>query len=228
MTDVQNQTIHLTLPEGVEIDVPVGTRVNQIIQEDAAPNGLGYMGALVNNDVVSMSFSVEVDSHIEPITMENHHGDRIYRRSVAFLFAKVIRELFPDAEFRVEHSLGTGFYCTFEQNGQVGITPEQLAAVEARITEVVKEDLPITRSKLSFADAVRKFEEQKQWDKYNLLRYRNPPVVVMYSCGAFADLAHGVIAPCTGMLKYFTIYAYPPGFVIQFPERGNAPNIPPF
>ena len=228
MTGNQQPMIRVTLPGGLIREVVVGTRVNQVVPEAAAPNGLGYLGALVNNDVVSMSFSLEVDCDVEPITMENHHGDRVYRRSVSFLFAKVFRELYPDAEFRVEHSMGTGLYCTFQRNGEVGISPDQLAAVETRLGALAREDLPIVRSKLSFAEAVRHFEQQGQRDKYNLLRFRNPPVIVMYSCGEFSDLAHGVMAPRTGMLRYFKIYPYPPGFVILFPERDNAPNMPPF
>ena len=228
MNEMEIQMIRVTLPDGEARDVPSGSRVNEIVPEDTAPNGLGYVAALVNHDLVSTSFPVEVDGHVEPITMENHHGDRIYRRSVAFLFAKVVRELYPQAVFRVEHSLGTGLYCTFEEDGKIGIEAAQLEAVDRRMAEVVKEDLPITRCKESFDDAVRKFEEQEQWDKYNLLRYRNPPVITMYTCGGFSDLAHGVIAPRTGLLKYYKVYAHQPGFVIQFPERGNTPNMPPF
>jgi len=228
MSEIAEHTVQITLEDGSVREEEVGVRVNQVIQTLQAPNGLGYVGALVNNDVVSLSFSIEVNSTIIPITMENHHGDRIYRRSLAFLLAKVIRELHPNAIFRVEHSLGTGLYCTFEQNGHMGIEPEQLAMVEDRMRELIQQDLPIVRRKNSFAVAVQRFKEQKQWDKYNLLRFRNPPMIVMYSCEDFSDLAHGVMADRTGLLPTFKLIDYEPGFVIQFPERDHPTNLAPF
>ena len=223
---VERPTIRVRLDEGEPRVVPTGIRVEEILEERRSPGGLDYMGALVNNDVVSLSFSLEVDSRVVPITVENHHGDRIYRRSIAFLLAKVMHEMFPAATYGVEHSLGTGLYCTFEQDGRSGISPEDLDRVDRRMHELVDQDLPIVRSKVSFETALRRFEEEQQRDKYNLLRFRNPPVIVTYECGGFSDLAHGVMAARTGLLTMFKLIPYPPGFVIQFPNQDNPLEIP--
>jgi uridine kinase len=94
--------------------------------------------------------------------------------------------------------------------------------------ELVKKDVRIERRKIAFAHAVQRLEEEAQRDKYNLLRFRNPPKVVIYSCDGFSDLAHGPLADTTGALAHFKLIAYPPGFVIQFPEREKAPEIAPF
>jgi threonyl-tRNA synthetase len=63
-----------------------------------------------------------VDSDVRFLTFADPLGWRIYRTTASFLLAKVMKELFPDARFSIEHSLGTGFYCFFEQERPEGIT----------------------------------------------------------------------------------------------------------
>jgi uridine kinase len=218
----------VTLDDGRSHQVGRGTVVRDLADRVAAPNGLPYVGALVNNDVVSLSFPLEVDSQIDFQTMAEPQGWHIFRRSASFLLAKVVRDLYPDARFAIEHSLGTGFYCSFEQNGPGGIREEQLATIEKQMQQAVLDDLPIVREKVSYVQAVQQFESARQWDKFNLLRFRNPPQIVTYRCGQFSDLAHGPMADRTGALGYFRLVPHPPGFVILFPEREHAPQFAPF
>jgi len=223
-----NGTIRVMLEgHGVQ-QWPRHTRVRDLIPNSLSENGLHYMGAVVNNDVVSLSYPLEVDSAVRLITLTDPHGWRIYRRSVSFLLAKTVKELYPHTPFAIEHSLGTGFYCTFQPEGRSGIDPGTLNRIEERMRELVGQDIPIERSKIAFQDAIQRFEDEEQRDKYNLLRFRNPPKIVIYSCDGFSDLAHGPLADSTGALGYFKLIPYEPGFVILFPEREHAPLLPPF
>lgn len=221
--------IKVTLSDGQVLTRPYQTTVGELLdQAGSDESGLPVLGALVNNDVVSLTYPLEVDCEVVPLTLANPHGWRLYRRSLAFVLAKAVNELFPESFFSIEHSLGSGLYCNFEMNGQKGITAEQLAAIEQRLKELVEADIPIERHKVAFAEAVERFEQEKQWDKYNLLRFRNPSKIVVYSCGSFTDLAHGPLAPSTGALKPFKLLDYQPGFVIQLPERDMPIRLAPF
>jgi uridine kinase len=212
-------TITVTLEDGSQVRCAGGTPVAAILPQRRSPHGLEYLGALVNNDAVSLSYPVEVDSQIALLTRADSHGFRIYRRSVCFLLAKAVKELFPEARLAVEHSMSDGFYCSFETEGKAGIAEEQLASLERHMRETVERDVPIERRKIAFTEAVQQFEREKQWDKYNLLRFRNPAKIVTYWCENFSDLAHGPLAAGTGALALFKLIPYPPGFVLQFPER---------
>lgn len=227
---MNRKDITITFDDGRTVGIPSNTTIEQLLAGEKAPaeGGLEILGALVNNDVVSLTYPLEVDSSVKLLTLADPHGWHIYRRSASFLLAKAVRELYPAARFSIEHSLGTGFYCNFEMDGQAGITEEQIAALDALMRELVERDIGIERRKIAFADAVKQFESEGQIDKYNLLRFRNPPKIVIYECDGFSDLAHGPIACQTGVLKYFKLISYPPGFVIQFPERDNAPELAPF
>lgn len=227
--------LQMSLKVRVELDgcapmeVAVGTRVRDLPMPECDARGLAYVGALVNNDVVTLSYPLEVDSRVRLLTMADRAGWRIYRNSVSFLLAKVVRELFPSVEFAVEHSLGAGFYCSFALPGRApGITEAELNRIELAMRELVRRDAPIERRKISFEQAVRQFEADGQRDKYDLLRFQNPPKVVVYTCEEFMDLAHGVLADRTGALEHFRLIPYPPGFVLQFPERETAPAFAPF
>jgi uridine kinase len=231
MTDKSN-CVTVTLQDGQKIQCLTGTPVQSILTSLKAPTGLDYIGALVNNDVVTLSYRLEVDCDVQLLTLADPHGQRIYRRSTCFLLAKTVRELFPTARFSVEHSLGNGYYCSFEWNGSdghhQGISKEQLEAIDQRMRELAAKNIPIKRRKISFTDAMKQFEAENQMDKYNLLRFRNPPKIVVFWCDGFSDLGHGPLAENTGALAYFKLISYPPGFVIQFPERENPEEMAPF
>ena len=233
MSPANNQeslaTIRVTLPDQRVIHCDPRTTAGELLA-DAYPADpeLPVLGALVNNDVVSLTFPLEVDSAVAPLTMKDSHGWRIYRRSLAFILAKAVKDLYPDARFSIEHSLGSGLYCSFEQAGSMEITEDQVNAIADQLQALVAANHPVQRHKLSFTQAVQRFEQEGQWDKYSLLRFRNPPKIVVYSCDGFTDLSHGPLAPCTGCLAHFRCIPYPPGFVIQYPERETAPAMPAF
>lgn len=221
--------ITVSLSTGESVRCPTHTTVGALLAHRPQPdNGLPPLGALVNNDVVSLTYPLEVDCTCHPLTLADSHGWRLYRRSISFLLAKAVKETFPEARFSIEHSLGTGLYCNFEQNGDQGISDDQLHAIDQRLSAIIAADIPIRRRKIAFTEAVKRFEEAEQWDKYNLLRFRNPSKVVVYSCEDFTDLAHGPLAPSSGTLAHYKLIPYEHGFVIQLPDRENPPQMSPF
>jgi len=226
--DTNLNTITVTLDDSTQIRCAAGTRVRDILPQHRSPGGLEYVGALVSNDTVSLLYPVEVDATVTPLTRGDPNGFQIYHRSLCFLLAKAVKELYPDARFAVQHSLGDGFFCTFETNGKTGITDEQLQNLDRHMRADIKRDLPIEHRKIAFTEAVQRFEQEKQFDKYNLLRFRNPPKVATCWCENFSDLAHGPLAASTGALSLFKLILHPPGFVLQFPEQDNPKHLRPF
>ncbi len=222
--------VNVVFEDGSSRRLPEGAPVCALLTSPLSPDGLPYIAALVNNDLSSLTYPLTVNSHVRFLTATDPHGWRVYRRSLSFLLAKTVKELFPLARFSLEHSMGPGLYCSFftNQDDVHGITPEQLTALETRMRAVVAENLPIERRKLAFTDAVRELEAEGQVHKLNLLKYRNPPRVVMHGCDGYTDLAHGPLVPATGVLGTFALVHRPPGFVLQAPERQTPLQVPPF
>ena len=215
MSDIQ-----VTLADGRAITCADGTEVGSLAGRMRSPDDLPFIAALVNNDVASLSYPLTVDSDVRFLTMADAHGARVYCRSLCFLLAKAVHDLFPAASFSVEHSLGTGLYFTFSSDpgGRRGIREEELAAIDGRLRELIDRNVPIARRKISFTAAVRQFEQAGQVHKLHLLKYRNPPRVVIYECEGFFDLAHGPLATRAGTLDRFQLIHYPPGFVLLLPD----------
>ena len=221
-------TITVTLDDGAEIRCAAGTPVRDILPQHRSYDGLDYLGALVNNDAVSLSYPIEVDSNVQLLTRGDPQGFQIYYHSVCFLLAKTVKELFPEARFALQHSLGSGFFCSFETNGKASISDEQLQSIDRQMRATVERDVPIERRNIAFTEAVQRFEQERQWDKYNLLRFRNPPKIATCWCENFFDLAHGPLTLSTGVLTSFRLIPYPPGFILQIPTQENPKDLPPF
>ncbi len=220
------ETITVTLEDGRQINCPAGTPVKMLLSMPTDSSGRQFLGAVVNNDVSTLEFRLEVDSDVRFLTLTDPAGWRIYRATASFLLAKAVKDRYPDAKLTVEHSMGTGFYCSFQQNGVEGITPEQVTELEKTMRELIARDVPIERRRIRFVDAVSTFERQGQPDKVNLLRFRNPAKVIVYHCEGFFDLSHGALAGSATALTHFQLIPHQSGFVIQFPDRGTPPKVP--
>ncbi len=214
-------SIQVTLPGGESRVCGPETTVGDLLPARTAANGLPYLAALVNNDVCSLTFPLQVNSEVEFLTFADRHGDYVYRRSLAFLLAKAVRDLFPNCEFTVEHSIGNGYYCSFSPCGKCAMTDTDLENLDAHMRELVKRDIPLIRKNIGFVEAHRMLEAAGQIDKLNLLRYRNPPRIVLFCCEDFSDIGHDVLAPSTGVLTDFRLLPYAQGLVLQFPEWVN-------
>ena len=214
-------SITVTFEDGTSEECPVGTPVGALSQGRSGTNALPPMGALVNNDVSSLSYPLTVNCDVTFLSIADSYGWRIYRNSLCFLLAKVVWEQFPDVDFSVDHSFGLGLYCSFTRSStdSAGITSEELERLTERMREIVEMDLPIERRKISFAETVTRFEESGQRDKINILKYRNPPRVVVHWCDGYSDLAHGPLVPSTAALPQFDLIRYEPGFVLHLPAR---------
>lgn len=219
MSASEENLLRIALPGGEPLACLPHTPVREVLPSMEDPDtGLPWLAARVNNDVCSLAYPLTVNANVVPVTFRDRHGSRVYRRTLAFLLAKTVRDLFPNATFAVDHSLGSSYYCFFQLNGNAGIRGHELERIEAELKRLVEANLPITRRQISYEEAERTLREQGHRDKLNLLQYRNPPAVTLFECDGFAEAALGVLAPSTGAVPVFRLLPYEPGFVIQFPR----------
>jgi len=156
--------------------------------------------------------------------VNSYHGALVYRRSLCFLLAIAVRKLFPSRRLVIGHSLGNGYYYHFD--GYATTDPADLGALEETMRELVRQDLPIQRRVISYQEALVQFQTEQHTDTALLLNYRNESKVATYVCSDFTDLAHLPLVPSTGILKYFEIRSYPPGFLLRFPRSNDPYQVP--
>ncbi len=213
-------TAQVKLPDGRIYEAPVGTEVRHYIEAAGAerPWPFPIVAVLIDGQLRELTYHIVRDVSVTPLGMDDRDGSRIYRRSLTFLLVVAMRELFPEAQVHVDHSVTFGgYYC--EVDGRPPLTAEELAAVEARMQEIAAADEPIGKQRVPLAEAIELFRRRGDDDKVRLLEHREKDYLVLYELRGYAGYFHGYMVPSTGYLRYFALRPYPPGFILQFPPR---------
>ncbi|MFW5806105.1 MAG: nucleoside kinase [Spirochaetota bacterium] len=219
--------VRVTLPDGSSREVRTGTRVAEVFEEAEPPSaGAPLIAVLANNELTSLYYRLDVNTCLEPVTMESSEGRRVYRRSLCFLLAMAAQEICPERHLVIGHSLGNGYYYRFDDDAP--IVDEVLVRLEERMHEIVREDHPIVRRLVSYTDALEYFEQHDMEDTAQLLKHRNDAKIPVYTCGDTMDISHGPLVPSTGALPYFELAKYPPGFILRFPRDDDPYHLGPF
>lgn len=213
------RTIRVELPGQPGIEIEAGTPVRSILPA-CGEAGLPVVGAMVNNDAVSLGFPLVAHAAVTPLTAADNHGWRIMRWSLSFLLGKAIHTLFPTASYRIRHSMGNGLFCTVDwPEGSDAVA--SITRIKAEMQALVDTDASIDYDIVSYADALRLFESSLQYDKLHLLAHRNPPYIPIIRCGQFFDLAQEPIVHRAGLLQPFDLIPYESGMVLRLPLRTN-------
>ncbi len=218
---ISNITYHLGTAG--PFTAPAGIRVSEAMRTAGTdPADINLMAIRVNNEITSLSYPLEINARLEPVTIDSTEGRRVYRRSLCFLLTMAFDQISPQIRLVIGHSLGDSYYYTFGE-GQT-VAPSSLERVEERMWSLVEEDLEITRSYLAYEDAIDYFQDRGMVDTALLVEHQNASKVAVYTCGGIMDLAHGPLAPRTGVLQTFALENYEGGFILRFPGGEGDPR----
>jgi len=178
------------------------------IAEVAASIGAGLARAAlagkVNGSLVDTSFCIQENVELAIITDKDAEGLEIIRHSTAHLLAYAVKELFPDAQVTIGPVIENGFFYDFAYKRP--FTPEDLAAIEKRMAELAKKDIPVSREVLGRDEAVEFFLAKGEKYKAELIgAIPAGEQVSLYREGDFVDLCRGPHVPTTGKLKVFKL-----------------------
>lgn len=183
----------------------------------------------VNGKLQELYKPVEKDCELTFVTGKDACGNLTYKRGVSFLLVKAIHDVLDHGKqhtVQIHFSVDKGYYYTI--SGNVKIDQEFLDKVEHRMREMVKADLPIKKERIHTDEAIRRFKEYGMDEKEQLFKYRRVSTVGIYSINEFEDYYYGYMVPSTGYLKYFKLYAYDEGLVVQMPTVENPKVVPEF
>ena len=219
-------TVEIHLPDGLVLCGPRGAQVGEFLEKlnnhpksdnpeyDHPP----IVGAIVNGELRELTFAIKMDSTVRPVTMGEADGMRIYRRSLTFLLETAFEELYPDAKMTIDHSVASGgYFC--QVTGRPPLSPNELAAVETRMQQLVEEDLPFRRMEVPLKEAIDYFESKGHHDKARLLTHRKKSYLTLYEIKNNRDYYHGYMVPSTGYLRWFGLVSTDEGFTLRFPRR---------
>jgi uridine kinase len=214
-------TAQVWFDDGRIYEAPVGTPLEAYIKAAEPAWPLPVMAALIDDELRELTYHIERDVEVTPLSMAHWDGSRVYRRSLTFLLLVAVHELFPEAQINIDHSVTFGgFFC--EVTGRQNFTPDELAQIEARMRQIVEADAPISKERVPLREAIEIFRRRGEDDKVRLLSYRRKDYLTLYRLRGLSDYFHGYMVPSAGYLRYFALTYYAPGFILRFPIRNTA------
>ncbi len=220
------KTIEIVLPDGRVYTGARGSSLLELLKMLPEWETPPIMGAIVNGELRELTYTIDMDARVRPVTMAEDDGARIYRRTITFLLEAAFEENFPDVKMTLDHSVSAGgYYC--EVFGRPPLTEKELGILQKRMEELAKEDLPIDRKTVPLQEAIEYFQQKGYEDKVRLLKYRQKEYLVLYQLGDHRDYHHGYMLPSTGFCKWFALSVAGDGFVLSFPRKNTPTQILP-
>ncbi len=194
----------ITLPDGSQRSFAQPVTVADVALSIGAGLARAALAGKVDGQLVDTSHLIAQDAALAIITDKDADGLEIIRHSTAHLLAYAVKELFPDAQVTIGPVIENGFFYDFSY--QRPFTPEDLAAIEKRMTELAKRDIPVTRKVLPRDEAVSYFKNINEHYKAEIIEsIPADQEVSLYTEGDFTDLCRGPHVPSTGKLKAFKL-----------------------
>ena len=194
----------IRLPDGSERSFDAPVTVAEVAMSIGAGLAKAALAGKVNGNLVDTSYLMIEDAELTIITDKNPEGLDVIRHSTAHLLAYAVKELFPDAQVTIGPVIENGFFYDFSYKRP--FTPEDLVAIEKKMTELAKKDEPVTRKVLPRDEAVKFFNAIGEQYKAEIISsIPDGQDVSLYTEGGFTDLCRGPHVPNTGKLKAFKL-----------------------
>ncbi|MEA3194620.1 MAG: threonyl-tRNA synthetase [Betaproteobacteria bacterium] len=195
---------NIRLPDGSQKSFPGPVTAAEVASAIGAGLARAALAAKVNGRLVDLSHKIESDADLAIVTPKSPEGLDILRHSTSHLMAQAVQELFPGAQVTIGPVIENGFYYDFSYKRP--FTPEDLVAIEKKMADIVKQDLPVHRKVMARDEAVKFF--QSIGEKYKAEIIAAIPAgdpISLYGQGNWIDLCRGPHVPSTGKLKVFKL-----------------------
>ena len=195
------ESIHVTLPDGKSVEVQPGTRIDEIAPSNVT-NG-HIIAAKVDGRLVDLSRRLESDCSLAWVSIDSPDGLDVLRHSTAHLMAQAVQSLFPGTQVTIGPTIEDGFYYDFKRDRP--FTPEEIEKIEARMEEIAKSNLKVTREEMLKSQAIELFRGMGEDYKVAIIEDIPDEIVSLYRQGNWVDLCRGPHVPSTGVIKAFKL-----------------------
>ena len=196
--------ITITLPDGAKREYAANTTIGEVAASIGTGLAKAALAGKVDGRLVDLSFPIAADAALEIVTEKHPDALDVLRHSTAHLLAQATQRLFPDTQVTIGPVVENGFYYDFAR--KTPFTPDDLGRIEAEMTKIVGEGLPVVRSVMSRDEAVAFFKGKNEHYKAEIIE--SIPAnedLSLYAQGEFIDLCRGPHVPNTGKLRAFKL-----------------------
>lgn len=208
----------IRLPDGSQRQFDQAVTVADVAADIGPGLAKAALAGHVNGKLVDTTYLIESDSELAIVTAKDEDGLDLIRHSTAHLLAYAVKSLFPGAQVTIGPVIENGFYYDF--SFERPFTPEDLQAIESKMSELAKLDETVTREEWDRDEAVEFFKKQGEIYKAEIIAsIPTNEKISLYREGDFIDLCRGPHVPSTGKLKHFKLTKVAGAY-----WRGNSDN----
>ena len=200
---------------------------NPVTVLDIVGDNRDYLAAYVNKRVRELTYTIDKDSEIIPLTFKDRDAMRIYESSVRFLVAMAMHNIHPHYQIRFAYNVSRSIFLQILNQG-TSASGVMIKELIEEMNKLVEQDIPLVRQIVSKEEAARIFTEDGYQDKVDILKYRPEKTAHIYHCGDYRNYMYSRMVPSTGYIRKWIVRYYHPGIIIQYPRPEAGGEIPPF
>jgi len=200
--------------------------IENIIAETSLENKKDIMAVIIENEVYDLTEELDRDAELKTVNIASELGNRIYRRSLYFVMAKAIYELFPETILKIEISISNGIYCELEN--KPSLSKSDLNKLKIRMQEIIDADYKIKKHKLKKEKVLEIIAQENCAFRRELLEQQDKDYYTLYELDGYYDYFYYNMVPSTSYLKKFGLHLRIPGFVLLFPKFFTNKELPKF
>ena len=196
--------LNITLPDGSVRQYEAPVTVAQIAASIGSGLAKATVAGKVNGKLVDASDPISQDASVQIITPKDKEGVEIIRHSCAHLIGHAVKQLYPNAKMVIGPVIEDGFY--YDIATDKPFTPDDVAAIEARMKELINQDYDVVKIMTPRAETIKTFQERGE--EYKLRLIDDMPEVEemgLYHHQEYVDMCRGPHVPNTRFLKNFKL-----------------------
>ena len=194
---------------------------------DVVGNDKSIVCVSINNRVRELTYMVDKDATIVPLTVKDRDAKTTYEASVRFIVAMAMYNIHPEVKIRFSYNVSRAIFMQI-LNPEVISRGHLTKELDAEIKRIIEADYPLVRHIVSKEEIRKIFSEEGFQDKIDILEYRPEKTCHYYDCNGYKNYMYNRMVPSTGYVQKYAIKSYYPGIIIQYPRPELNGEIPKF
>lgn len=203
-------------------DIARGTSLLDVYKMIGLKLPYPVIAARVNYKVQDLTFLVYKPKDIEFLDASCPSGMRVYVRTLEMVVAYAVHELWKDTDFRIEHPIALGYYCTLRDanNAPIEMTDAKLKQLQDKVAEIIRADYPIHTEEKQTKEVIRIFRSSRDGEG-SLFETLGVPYCRYFRINDYNDYYMGALMPSTGYLNVYGLELFHNGLLMRIPSREN-------
>lgn len=202
---------------GESISVPFGSSLSEVFKAAAFDMPYGPVCACVNNKVQGMNYRFYNNKDVNFLSLYSPSGMRTYTRTLFFVLAKAVEDLFPQGQLIIGAPVSRGYYCELRIGRDVQLADAE--RISNRMQEIIDMDMPIHRIQCPIEDAIAMFQRRGMTSKVQLLESQDSLYTYYYKLDSSIDYFYGPLLTHTGLLHLFSLTHFYDGLLLRIPSE---------